>query len=66
MADKVSTSTKMKGGNQTELYKGNSAEKNLLKAKTLEAVWPQYTRTVMKFNRHHHQINWTQFKKKKK
>jgi len=64
MADKVSTAAKMKGGNQTELYKGNSPKKNLLKAKMLEAVWPQYTRTVFKFNRHHHQINWKVFKKK--
>jgi len=28
----------MKGGNQDELYKGNSPEKNLLKAKMLESV----------------------------
>tara|TARA_R110000737_G_scaffold275092_1_gene281985 strand:- start:18 stop:785 length:768 start_codon:yes stop_codon:yes gene_type:complete len=63
MADKVSTSAKMKGGNQTELYQGNKAEKNLLKAKMLEAVWPQYAKTVMRFGRHHHLINWKQFKK---
>ena len=64
MADKVSTANKMKGGNQDELYKNNSASKNLLKAKTIEAVWPQYTKTVIRFNRHHHLINWKQFKKK--
>jgi hypothetical protein len=64
MADKVSTSVKMKGGNQTELYQGNKAEKNLLKAKMLEAVWPQYAKTVIRFNRHHHLINWKVFKKK--
>jgi len=64
LSDKVSTSTKMKGGNQTELYKNNSKEKNLLKAKTIEAVWPQYCKTVIRFNRHHHLINWKQFKKK--
>jgi len=46
MADKVSTSAKMKGGNQTELYQGNKAEKNLLKAKMIEKVWPQYAKTV--------------------
>jgi hypothetical protein len=64
MANKVSTAVKMKGGNQTELYKGNAPKKNLLKAKMLEAVWPQYTKTVIRFNRHHHMIDWKQFKKK--
>ncbi len=65
MADKVSTSNKMKGGNQTELYMGNKAEKNLLKAKMLEAVWPQYAKTVIRFKRHHHLVNWKVFQKKK-
>jgi len=64
MADKVSTAAKMKGGNQTELYQGNKAEKNLLKAKMLEAVWPQYAKTVIRFNRHHHLVDWKVFKKK--
>lgn len=63
MANKVSTADKMKGGNQTELYQGNKAEKNLLKAKMLESVWPQYVKTVIRFNRHHHLIDWKQFKK---
>lgn len=63
MADKVSTAAKMKGGNQTELYQGNKMEKNLLKAKMLEKVWPQYAKTVIRFNRHHHLINWKVFKK---
>jgi hypothetical protein len=63
MANKVSTADKMKGGNQTELYQGNKAEKNLLKAKMLQAVWPQYAKTVIRFNRHHHLINWKVFKK---
>ena len=63
MSNKVSTADKMKGGNQTELYKGNDPKKNLLKAKMLEAVWPQYTKTVIRFGRHHHLINWKQFKK---
>ena len=63
MADKVSTAKKMKGGNQTELYKGNAPTKNLLKAKMLEAVWPQYAKTVIRFGRHHHLVNWKVFKK---
>lgn len=63
MADKVSTSNKMKGGNQDELYKGNDPAKKLLKAKMIEAVWPQYAKTVIRFNRTHHLINWKVFKK---
>lgn len=63
MANKVSTADKMKGGNQTELYKGNAPIKNLLKAKMLESVWPQYAKTVIRFNRHHHFIDWKKFKK---
>lgn len=64
MAKKVDTGQKMKGGNQTELYQGNAPKKNLLKAKMLEAVWPQYAKTVIRFGRHHHLIDWKQFKRK--
>jgi hypothetical protein len=64
MANKETTANKQKGGNQTELYQGNKAEKNLLKAKMLQAVWPQYVKTVIRFNRHHHLIDWKQFKNK--
>lgn len=62
MANKVSTADKMKGGNQDELYKGNNPKKNLLKAKMIEAQWPQYCKTVIRFGRHHHLIDWKQFK----
>lgn len=62
MAKKVDTGQKMKGGNQTELYQGNNPKKNLLKAKMIEAVWPQYSKTVIRFGRHHHLINWKVFK----
>ena len=65
MADKVSTVSKMKGGNQDELYKGNDPKKKLLKAKMLEAAWPQYAKTVIRFGRIHHFINWNIFKVKK-
>ena len=65
LADKISTATKMKGGDQTEVYQGNAPKKNLLKAKMLEAVWPQYAKTVIRFGRHHHLIDWKQFKIKK-
>lgn len=65
MINKVSTTSKMKGGNQSELYKGNDPKKKLLKAKMLEAVWPQYAKTVVRFNRYHHFVDWNVFKKNK-
>ena len=55
---KVSTVTKMKGGNQTELYKNNSFDKKVLKSKSLEAIWPQYVEVKMRFGRPHHYVNW--------
>lgn len=64
MSNKTSTVAKLKGGNQDELYKGNAKEKKILKAKMLEAVWPQYVKTVIRFNRPHHLIDWKQFKRK--
>jgi len=63
LINKTSTSAKMKGGNQTELYQGNKPEKNLLKAKMLESVWPQYAKTVIRFGRHHHFVDWKIFNK---
>ena len=56
--EKISTWAKLKGGNQDELYKGNNPKKKYLKAKSLEEVWPQYAKTVFKFNRPHHSVNW--------
>lgn len=64
MAKKTDTGQKMKGGNQDELYKGNDPKKKLLKAKMLEAVWPQYAKTVIRFNRYHHFVDWKVFQKK--
>ena len=61
LVDKTSTAAKMKGGNQTDLYKGNSFDKKLLKAKSLEEMWPQYVRTVVKFGRPHHDVKWKKF-----
>lgn len=58
MVDKTSTVAKMKGGNQTELYKGNAHEKKVLKARSLEVIWPQYAETVWKFSRPHHKVDW--------
>jgi len=64
MANKVSTADKMKGGNQSELYNGNDPKKKLLKSKMLQAQWPQYAKTVIRFNRIHHFVDWKIFKKK--
>lgn len=63
MAKKIDTGSKMKGGNQTELYQNNNPKKKLLKAKMLQSVWSQYVKVVIKYNRYHHQINWKVFKK---
>jgi len=63
LSNKTSTVAKMKGGNQDELYKGNDPKKKLLKAKMLEAVWPQYAKTVIRFNRYHHFVDWKVFKR---
>lgn len=56
--DKVSTVAKMQGGNQDELYKNNATEKKILKAKSLETVWPQYVTTAVRFGRPHHVVDW--------
>lgn len=58
LIDKVSTTAKLKGGNQDELYKGNAYEKKVLKARSLEQIWPQYAETRMRFNRPHHFVDW--------
>jgi len=58
LADKTSTVTKMKGGNQTDLYKNNNEQKKILKAKSLQLVWPQYVKIVERFGRPHHFVAW--------
>ena len=63
LANKVSTADKQKGGNQDELYNGNDPKKKLLKAKMLEQVWPQYAKTVIRFSRIHHFVDWKVFSK---
>ena len=61
LIDKTSTVVKMKGGNQTELYKNNDEKKKILKSVSLQKVWPQYVRVVKRFNRPHHQVSWKKF-----
>jgi len=58
---KVSTTSKMKGGNQEELYQNNAFEKKLLKARSLEKIWPQYVKVVWRFKRPHHYVNWNKY-----
>ncbi len=58
LINKVSTVSKMKGGNQTELYKDNDPLKKALKASSIAKVWPQYAKTVMKYGRPHHSVSW--------
>jgi len=59
LIEKTSTVAKMKGGNQTELYKNNDHDKKVLKSVSLQKVWPQYVKVVTRFNRPHHAVNWT-------
>jgi hypothetical protein len=61
LINKTSTVTKMKGGNQTELYKNNNEQKKLLKAVSLQKIWPQYVKVVKRFGRWHHQVSWKKF-----
>lgn len=61
LIDKVSTTTKMKGGNQAELYKNNDPKQKFKKSESLRRVWPQYVRVVERFNRIHHQVSWNKF-----
>lgn len=61
LIDKVSTTVKMKGGNQDELYKNNAYEKKILKSRSLESIWPNYVRTVIKFGRPHHDVQWRKY-----
>ena len=58
MVDKTSTTVGMKGGNQDELYKNNSTDKQILKAQSLFYMWPEYAEVKIRFKRPHHYVNW--------
>jgi hypothetical protein len=60
LAGKVTT-MKLKGGNTDELYAQGTYEK----AKTLEDAHPDVAKVVWKFNRWHHQVNYSSFKSNK-
>ena len=52
----------MNGGNTDELYKGNGRE---VMAKSLEEQHPDHVRTVFKWGRPQHSVNYKPFKKNK-
>lgn len=56
--NKTSTSAKLRGGNQTELYKGNDLNKKIQKADTLRKYWPNYVELKMRYGRPHHYVDW--------
>ena len=58
LIDKVSTTAKMDGGNQTELYQGNNDFKKALKSRSLEMVWKDYVKVSWRFGRPHHIVSW--------
>jgi hypothetical protein len=62
---KVSTQL-MKGGNTDELYRTGTEEKSRL----LKSVYPEHVQLVMRYGRHHHQIDFKRYRgnllKKKK
>lgn len=58
LANKVKTQT-MAGGNTDELYKFGTLEKS----KMLEELHPDVSKLVWKFNRWHHFVDYTPFKK---
>jgi len=61
LADKTPT-MQMKGGNTDELYKDDG---RLKMAKSLEEQHPDIVKVVWKFNKWHHQVNYSKFKKNK-
>ena len=58
LIDKTSTVMAMKGGNQAELYQNNNLEKKALKSYSLQKMWPEYVKVVVRFGRPHHFIAW--------
>lgn len=58
LINKTSTTAKMKGGNQDELYKNNDEKLKALKSYSLQKVWPQYVEVKRRFGRPHHVVNW--------
>lgn len=58
LMNKTSTSAKMRGGNQTELYKNNDTKMKIIKTDSLRKIWPQYVSLTYKYGRPHHFVDW--------
>lgn len=56
--NKTSTTAKLRGGNQDELYKNNDKKMKIMKSDLLRKYWPQYVELKMRFNRPHHYVDW--------
>jgi hypothetical protein len=50
----------MKGGNTDELYKDGTEEKSRL----LQSIYPDKVKLVMRYGRHHHHVDFSQYKNK--
>ena len=57
------TTQKVKGGNTAEFYKDNGT---FLKSKMLENMHPDVAKVVWKFNRWHHEVDYSRFKQELK
>ena len=62
LGDKATTLT-MKGGNTDGIYTGEDA--NLLKSQMLVDMHPDVTKVIFAYNRWHHKVDYTPFKKNK-
>jgi hypothetical protein len=60
ICDKLSTQI-MKGGNTDEIYQNGTEAKSRL----LKSVYPDNVELVMKYGRHHHQVNYGKWKNNK-
>ncbi|MDR1594637.1 MAG: hypothetical protein LBS43_09190 [Prevotellaceae bacterium] len=57
LCEKIRTGT-IKGGNTDELYRAGTEAKSRL----LKSVYPGKVKLVMRYGRHHHQVNFSQYK----
>ena len=58
VVDKMQTMT-MKGGNTTQLYKGDG---RLVMARSLECLWPGIVKVTRRFGHPQHSVNWSRFR----
>ena len=66
ICEKMSTTKKMKGGNQESLYiQNDKMDGHLLMAQSLKKQHPKLVQIKWKFGRWHHQVDYRPFKKNK-